>query len=123
VPEEADRFGFAYGTLPGHPECDEEGFQVVRGADRGVTFDILVFSPPADWMVRVASPIARAVQSRVTKGYLEGVRRYVARGNGVVTEQISATEVILYELLILFLKHAPLAKLQDDLQPLGGLWL
>ena len=78
VTDEVNRFGFAYGSLPGHPERGEEAFHVRRDADGVVTFDIVVFSRPGSWLVRTGSPVARAVQRRVTKGYLEGVRRYVA---------------------------------------------
>ena len=78
VTDEADRFGFAYGTLPGHTERGEEAFRVRRGADGVVTFDVVAFSLPADWMARIGSPVARAVQRRVAKGYLDGVRQYVA---------------------------------------------
>ena len=82
VTDEANRFGFAYGSLPGHPERGEEAFHVRREADGAVTFDIVVFSRPGDWLVRIGSPVARAVQRRVTKGYLEGVRQYVVGGRG-----------------------------------------
>ncbi len=78
VTDEADRFGFGYGTLPGHPERGEEAFHVRRDEAGVVTFGIVVFSCPGDWLTRIGSPIARAVQRRVTKGYLEGVRRYIA---------------------------------------------
>jgi len=78
VTDEVDRFGFAYGSLPGHPERGEEAFHVRRDADDVVTFDIVVFSRPADWLARIGSPVARAVQRRVTNGYLDGVREYVA---------------------------------------------
>src|SRR3954447_18894252 len=43
VVDEADRFGFAYGTLPGHPECGEEAFLVARHGDATV-FRIVAFS-------------------------------------------------------------------------------
>jgi uncharacterized protein (UPF0548 family) len=75
---EADRFGFAYGTLPGHPEKGEEAFHVVRDAAGVVTFEIVAFSRPATILVRLGSPIARMVQQRTTRRYLEGVRTYVA---------------------------------------------
>ncbi len=75
VTDVADRF--AYGTLPGHPECGEEAFHVRRDADGAVTFDVIAFSRPADWMTRVGRPVARAVQRRVTEGYLEAVRKCV----------------------------------------------
>ncbi|HEV8560641.1 MAG TPA: DUF1990 family protein [Actinophytocola sp.] len=37
VVEEEHRRGFAYGTLPGHPECGEEAFLLERHADGTVT--------------------------------------------------------------------------------------
>jgi uncharacterized protein (UPF0548 family) len=77
VTDQTDRFGFAYGSLPGHPERGEEAFHICRNADGEVTFDIVVFSRPADLLARLGSPVARAVQRRVTRGYLEGVRQYV----------------------------------------------
>jgi uncharacterized protein (UPF0548 family) len=49
VTDEDDRFGFAYGTLPGHPERGEEAFHVRRDEDGPVTFDVVAFSRPADW--------------------------------------------------------------------------
>jgi uncharacterized protein (UPF0548 family) len=78
VTDEADRFGFAYGSLPGHPERGAEAFHIRHDADGAVMFDIVVFSRPADLLARIGSPVARAVQRRVTKAYLEGVREYVA---------------------------------------------
>jgi uncharacterized protein (UPF0548 family) len=33
VADEESRYGFAYGTLPGHPERGEEAFHVVRSTD------------------------------------------------------------------------------------------
>jgi uncharacterized protein (UPF0548 family) len=80
VTDEADRFGFAYGTLPGHPERGEEAFHVQRSPRGEVTFGIVAFSRPADLLGRIGRPVARVVQSRVTTAYLEGVRRYVANG-------------------------------------------
>jgi uncharacterized protein (UPF0548 family) len=40
VTDEADRFGFACGSLPGHPERGEEAFHIRRYPDGVVTFDI-----------------------------------------------------------------------------------
>lgn len=59
------RFGFAYGTLPGHIERGEERFLI--GWDRQtdtVWYDILAFSQPAHWLVRLGYPVARAFQKR-----------------------------------------------------------
>jgi uncharacterized protein (UPF0548 family) len=75
---EINRSGFAYGTLPGHPEQGEEAFHVVRDAAGVVTFEIVAFSRPAGILVRLGSPVARKVQQRTTQRYLEGVRAYVA---------------------------------------------
>ena len=78
VVDEADRFGFAYGTLAGHPERGEESFVVTRSTDR-VTFDIVAFSRPASALARFGAPVARAVQTTVTRRYLAGLKSYVDR--------------------------------------------
>jgi uncharacterized protein (UPF0548 family) len=75
---EADRFGFAYGTLPGHPERGEEAFHVVRAAGGAVSVEITAFSRPAALAARVGSPVARAIQQRITRRYLEGIRAHAA---------------------------------------------
>jgi uncharacterized protein (UPF0548 family) len=71
------RFGFAYGTLPGHPEQGEEAFHVVRDEDGVITVEIVAFSRPSDLSTRLAGPIARWIQTAVTRQYVEGVRDYV----------------------------------------------
>ena len=76
VTDERDRFGFAYGTLPGHPECGEESFHILRTPTK-VTFEIVAFSKPADPLVRLVGPISRFVQVQSTVKYLVGLRRYV----------------------------------------------
>ena len=72
------RIGFAYGTLPGHPERGEESFRVVRGHDDTIRFEVVAFTRPADPLARLGSPITRLMQKRITRGYLEGVRSYVS---------------------------------------------
>jgi uncharacterized protein (UPF0548 family) len=79
VTDDKDSFGFAYGTLPGHPDRGEEAFHVRRGTDGEVRFDIVAFSRPADVLVRLVAPVARLVQKHVTNDYLYGVQRYVAQ--------------------------------------------
>jgi uncharacterized protein (UPF0548 family) len=81
VLDEADRFGFAYGTLAGHPERGEESFVVARAGDR-VTFDIVAFSRPAGALARFGAPLARAVQTSVTRRYLMGLKSHVERADG-----------------------------------------
>jgi uncharacterized protein (UPF0548 family) len=73
-----DRFGFAYGTLEGHPEQGEEAFHVARRADGTVWFEIVAFSRPAAPLARLGGPVARAIQTRTTRRYLAGVKTYVA---------------------------------------------
>jgi uncharacterized protein (UPF0548 family) len=77
VCDEAERFGFAYGTLPEHPETVEEAFVVDRDRVGQVNFTITAFSRPASTITRLAKPLARGVQRRVTRDYLEALRRYV----------------------------------------------
>ena len=76
VLDEPDRFGFAYGTLVGHPERGEESFVVSLAADR-VTFDVVAFSRPAGALARLGAPVARAVQTKVTRRYLSGLASWV----------------------------------------------
>lgn len=81
VINEPDCFGFAYGTLPGHPERGEEAFVVERERDH-VVFRITAFSRPADLLTRLGGPIARHVQVRFAQRYLQALARYVAGGAG-----------------------------------------
>jgi uncharacterized protein (UPF0548 family) len=75
--DEADRWGFAYGTLPGHPEQGEERFVVSRSTDEAVRFEITAFSRPGDRLTRLSGPIARTIQKKGTESYLDALRRYV----------------------------------------------
>ena len=76
--EEPTRFGFAYGTLPGHPERGEEACAVVIDDDGTVTAEIIAFSRPGDLAARLGGPIARQIQKAVTRRYLAGIRGHVA---------------------------------------------
>jgi uncharacterized protein (UPF0548 family) len=70
-------WGFAYGTLPGHPEQGEEAFLVSISPDKSVRFEIKAFSRPSDPLVRLSGPIGRAIQKGGTRGYLSALRRFV----------------------------------------------
>ena len=76
--DEPNRFGFAYGTLPGHPECGEEAFTVDRDEHDRATFSIVAFSRPADLPAKLGRPVARSIQVRVTHAYLDALRRFAA---------------------------------------------
>lgn len=65
VIDEPRRFGFAYGTLPGHAECGEERFLVEHTDD--VYFDLRAFSKPRFWGARVAYPVTRGLQRRFAR--------------------------------------------------------
>lgn len=64
------RCGFAYGTLPGHPERGEERFALELTASGAVVFRITAFSKPGRWFTRLGAPLARLVQARKTRRYL-----------------------------------------------------
>lgn len=65
--------GFAYGTLPGHPESGEERFSVVWRDDDDVEMRIRAFSRPATWWSRLGGPVARRVQLGITRKYLRAL--------------------------------------------------
>lgn len=75
------RWGFAYGTLPGHPERGEEAFSVSISPDQTVRFEIEAFSRPGDPLVRLSGPIGRGMQRGGTGGYLRALKRFVDEGN------------------------------------------
>jgi uncharacterized protein (UPF0548 family) len=72
------RFGFAYGTLPGHVESGEERFLVEwdRGDD-GVWYDILAFSRPNHALTRLGYPVVRRLQKRFGRDSAAAMRRAV----------------------------------------------
>ncbi len=77
VLDEPRRRGFAYGTLPGHPESGEESFIVSMGDDDVVSFTVRAFSRPGGMLTRVAGPAGRIVQQRITDRYVRSLRSQV----------------------------------------------
>ena len=71
------RWGFAYGTLPGHPEQGEEAFVISIAPDQTVRFEIEAFSRPGDPLVQLSGPIGRGIQMGGTRGYLHALKRFV----------------------------------------------
>ena len=66
--EPCDRFGFAYGTLPGHAAAGEERFLVEWDRLSGeVFYDVCAFSRPHHWLARVAYPYLRHRQRRFAR--------------------------------------------------------
>lgn len=70
--------GFAYGTLPGHPERGEERFEIRLEGSGRVVFRIIAFSQSARWFTRLGGPVARLVQARMTRRYLRALDRSAA---------------------------------------------
>ncbi|ULE32858.1 DUF1990 family protein [Mycobacterium sp. IDR2000157661] len=74
VVDEADRRGFAYGTLPGHAETGEELFLVRHDpVSDEVVAEVTAFSRHATWWSRMAAPITSLIQKVVTDRYLRAL--------------------------------------------------
>lgn len=73
VTNEPDRRGFGYGTLPGHPECGEEAFHLVREGSQ-LVFKVRAFSRPRHPLARAGAPVSRALQVRMNRAYLSAMR-------------------------------------------------
>ena len=73
------KFGFAYGTLPGHVESGEERFLIEwdRGDD-GVWYDILAFSRPNHFLTRLGYPVVRRTQKRFGRDSAASMLRAVS---------------------------------------------
>lgn len=74
VVDEADRRGFAYGTLPGHAESGEELFLVRYDPGTGdVLAEVAAFSRHATWWSRLGTPVTSLMQRVVTDRYLRAL--------------------------------------------------
>lgn len=59
------RYGFAFGTLPGHSEEGEERFTVEwRGDDDSVWFELLSFARPHDVLAKIGFPFVGFFQRK-----------------------------------------------------------
>jgi uncharacterized protein (UPF0548 family) len=74
VVDEPRRQGFAYGTLPGHPERGEESFLLSLLDDGTVVLDLVAFSRPALWWSRAAAPVTHWLQRQITARYVAALR-------------------------------------------------
>ncbi|MGQ0636200.1 MAG: DUF1990 family protein [Planctomycetaceae bacterium] len=75
---ETRRFGFAYGTLPGHAESGEERFLIEWcGRDDSVWYDILAYSRPRHWLARLGYPLVRNLQARFARESAARMQRLV----------------------------------------------
>lgn len=76
------RFGFAYGTLPGHVERGEERFTVEWDDRDVVAYAILAFSRPRDWMARAGYPLVRGLQRRFVRESQAAMRTAAGASTG-----------------------------------------
>ncbi|MBB5630015.1 DUF1990 family protein [Sphaerisporangium krabiense] len=81
--EEENRAGFAYGTLPGHPECGEESFLLEAGPGGELVFTVAAFTRPGRWYSRLGWPVAVLAQSFFSGRYAAAVRRYAGGANAM----------------------------------------
>ncbi|HEY4226309.1 MAG TPA: DUF1990 domain-containing protein [Pseudolysinimonas sp.] len=81
VIDEPDRKGFAYGTLPGHPERGEESFVVERRPDASVWLIIRSFSRPSSAFFWAAYPALRMMQAIFTGRYERALSGPIDEGN------------------------------------------
>jgi uncharacterized protein (UPF0548 family) len=84
--------GFAYGTLPGHPEHGEEAFLIEQEEDGSVWLTIKAFSRPAGIRWWLVSPLMRIVQARITAGYLRALAGPIPKRDDSGPVQIVPTE-------------------------------
>jgi uncharacterized protein (UPF0548 family) len=80
VLDESHRWGFAYGTLPGHPEQGEGSFIVSVSDDQVVRFEIRAFDRPGEAIVQNLGPLSRGIQKVGTHGYIRALKRLVKEG-------------------------------------------
>jgi uncharacterized protein (UPF0548 family) len=73
----AERSGFGYATLPGHPETGEEAFVVSRDSADRVWVEIVAFSNPGRWYSRLGGPLVPVLQRVAVAAYARAVERAV----------------------------------------------
>ncbi|HLM62131.1 MAG TPA: DUF1990 domain-containing protein [Pyrinomonadaceae bacterium] len=65
--EVIERFGFAFGTLPGHSEEGEERFTVERRSDDSVWFELLSFARAHHILARIGFPFVPLFQNKFAR--------------------------------------------------------
>lgn len=76
------KFGFAYGTLPGHVESGEERFLIKWDrADNSVWYDIFAFSRPNHFLARLGYPFVRRLQKRFGQDSATSMLKAVQSGD------------------------------------------
>lgn len=79
--EPAERFGFAYGTLPGHALSGEERVTIVWDrAEGSLWYDLFAISRPSRRAWRLGHPQVRRIQRRFAPASLRAMARSVGGG-------------------------------------------
>jgi uncharacterized protein (UPF0548 family) len=78
--DDEHRAGFAYGTLPGHPQRGEEAFLVERDDAGRVWFGATAFSRPDRWFTRIGGPVVVAFQHAYARRLGTTLRRLSGGG-------------------------------------------
>jgi uncharacterized protein (UPF0548 family) len=81
VVDEPGRFGYAYGTLPGHPERGEECFLVERVARGALRLTVRVDAVPGTALTRALGPLVPRAQAAAIRRYLRALAAH-ARERG-----------------------------------------
>jgi len=82
-PDDAARFGFAYGTLTNHAESGEELFEVfIDPRTEEVVYRIRATSSPQATLARFGQPVVRALQKRF-RDHSVAAMKLATRSNGV----------------------------------------
>jgi uncharacterized protein (UPF0548 family) len=79
VIDEPSRRGFAYGTLPGHPESGEEAFIVEIDEADEVWFTVRAFTRPGTLLARISGPFGRGAQRLMARRYTTAMRHLSVR--------------------------------------------
>jgi uncharacterized protein (UPF0548 family) len=78
------KFGFAYGTLPGHVESGEERFLIEWDRNTNqVAYDILAFSKPNHVLTRLGYPLVRHSQKRFGRDSAASMFRAVSAASAI----------------------------------------
>ena len=77
---ESERYGFAFGTLPGHSEEGEERFTVERHrADDSVWYELLSFARPHHILAKIGFPFVRLFQRKFAEDSARAMLAHIAR--------------------------------------------
>jgi uncharacterized protein (UPF0548 family) len=87
--EEPKRFGFVYGTLPGHVESGKERFLIEMNQGENVWYDILAFSRPRHILARLGYRYVRRLQKQFAKQSAAAMCRAVRSELDSLTEKNS----------------------------------